>query len=83
MTRLYQDLQTRQALGSLAALSSPRDYLEFVLSRTLTQEEGSEVLFSFIRKFGQFVPRPIPVAVSREGLISLLARAANNYEKGE
>lgn len=89
MTRLFPQLSTQQSpkqdlRSSLAALSSPRAYLEFALTHKLSQEQIREVAVLFLSKFGQHVPRTLPLFdITYDDLISLLAQTANRYERGE
>lgn len=84
MTRLFSPLSTQQNLrSSLAALSTPRQYLEFALKHKLSAEQRQEVAVSFLSKFGQYAQRPFSfISLTHEELISLLAQTANNYERG-
>src|SRR3990167_6241645 len=92
MTRLVQERRStiQQTRDGLAALSSPRQYLEFALNNKLTGEQVREVAFSFLRRFGQHAPKTFSfsniqtgTAAAQEELIALLAQAANNYGRNE
>ncbi len=86
MQRLTQGF-TQQNPGSLAALSSPREYLEFALNNKLTPAQTREAAYSFLRRFGQYAPRSFSffniqngTAQAQEELIALLGQAANNWD---
>ena len=75
---------TDSELGQLQAFSSPTQYLDFVLTRRLSQSQAREVLFSFIAKFGAQVPRPLAfINIDKDMLVSLIAQTANNWRRVE
>ena len=93
-SRLVQETRKAQsslALGSLATFSSPKQYLEFVLSSKLGSNEIKEIAHLFIRKFSAYTPKSFSLIAiqqkSPEGydeLVSLIAQTANIYEtKGD
>jgi hypothetical protein len=78
----------RANTSSLAALSSPKQWLDFALNNELSAEEAREVAFAFLRKFGQFIPEKFSFSNiqagspgAKEELIALIASAANNFER--
>ena len=90
MSRLLAKMTRGMCTGSLASVSVPREWLEFVLDNKLTGKQIREIALAFIKKFADYVPTTFSLADIQAGnanakdeLTSLMAQTANNYEKGD